>query len=68
MVGFIAVQGHGDVWAWASAGAHIWVQTLKQSWSLLMSMAPETTNDREDGTVQSCWPCPSLTNRRENCL
>lgn len=32
---------------------------LMQLWSLLISMAPDTTKDRKDMSVQNC-PCPTL--------
>ena len=33
---------------------------LLQLWSMLLSMAPDTAEGREDRAVQS-WPCPSLS-------
>lgn len=50
---FIARQGYNDIWAWSDIGAHVWVQTLKQPWSLLMSMAPHTIKGREDRAVEN---------------
>lgn len=52
--GFIVRQGHKDIWAWADTGAHVWVQALKQPWSLLISMNPHTIKSREDRAVENC--------------
>lgn len=52
-------QAHADVWVWAASGSGLLLgsmsgfMVLMQLWSLLISMAPDTTKDRKDMAVQN---------------